>query len=365
MPLIYRTSSIANVVPSFIKNSPLTYEEGDGNIAYLLTNMSGSSISIVGNTLLEGELQIDGQLYLPEITELSKDSVLTFDTSSGRVYFTSSTAVGGQSAVLTSNLTTNITVGGLPAGSSYSIGDPLEDILRAMLITYIAPTLGGITLLNDGSTVLNSSIVREVGNGLGPFNTASFSATADDPDGRFAYSSSFTASGATTGDFSTYFGDNVLSTSNNFGLAGSRTVTRTSPGTVTFTLNAKNPENMSTISQTRTVTYVYPFFHGMSATDYSTTGDLYSDGGITTLVATGGNKSLSISGNLKYIYFAYPASYGDLSSIIDGNGYNVTTAFTKYTRTQSSVGWSSVSYNIYRTTLLTTVNPAQTYTLNF
>ena len=56
MSLIYRTSSIANTGPSYIKYDALTYEEGDGNIAYLLTNMSGSTLTLQGATYITGSV---------------------------------------------------------------------------------------------------------------------------------------------------------------------------------------------------------------------------------------------------------------------------------------------------------------------
>lgn len=60
MALIFRTSSLANVGLGYIKNEPITYEEADGNLAYLLTNMSGSNVTIVGLTDVSGALDVTG-----------------------------------------------------------------------------------------------------------------------------------------------------------------------------------------------------------------------------------------------------------------------------------------------------------------
>ncbi len=274
---------------------------------------------------------------------------------------------GGGSATLTQQLVSNQTVGGNTSGTTYNIGDSLETVLRTILISYIAPTIGVPSLRNGISTVLSANITNQVGTSL-TYNTASFTATADNPNGRFAYSASFTASGGTSGDFNYYFGDNVLGSSNVLPLGANRTSTRTSNGTVTFTLRAVNPQTLATITATtRTITYVYPFFYGMSATDYSSTGNVSGDGDITTAVEQYGTKIYSISGTSKYVYFAYPASYGDLTSIKDGNNFEILTAFTKYTRNQNGAGsiWTNISYNIYRSNTLTTVSPAQNYTFTF
>lgn len=300
---------------------------------------------------------------------LEKGSELTYqELDDNFTYLSSSIATGGGGGgELTQPLTTNITVGGLASGTSYTIGEPIEDIIRAILVTYIPATVGDFSLLNGASPVLSSNIVREVGNSLGAFDNISFTAAADNPDGRFPTSASFTASGASTGDFNAYL-NNSLGSTNTFSLGGSRTVNRSTDGTVTFTLNTKNPQTSATIAKTRTVSYIYPFFYGMSATDYSSTGNLSADAGLITLLQGSGNKSLSISGTSKFVYFAYPASYGVLSSIKDGNGFEIITAFTRYTRSQSGAGslWTLVSYNIYKSgPLPTTVNPAQTYTFTF
>jgi hypothetical protein len=272
---------------------------------------------------------------------------------------------GGGSAVLTSSLLTNVTVGGLSSGTSYNIGTALEDILRTMLVTYIAPTISAFTLKNGASTVFSSTTYVEVSSSY-TFNTASFTATVDNPNGRYAYSASFTASGASTGDFNYYFGDNVLSSTNNLGLGSSRVINRSSNGNVTFTLNTKNPQTNATITRSSTALYVYPYFYGMSTTNYSSSGDLVNDGNITKLVTGQSNQILSINGSNQYIHFAYPAVYGDLTQIFDGNNFDVTTAFTKYTRTQNGATgyWTGVSYNIYISNI-TTVSPSQNYTFNY
>jgi len=152
-----------------------------------------------------------------------------------------------------------------------------------------------------------------------------------------------------------------LTSSNNLGLGSSQTVNNSTPGTVTFTLRGVNPETSAIISQTRTATYVYPYYYGMSAIDFSTTGNVSAS--LTQLTQAQGTKTLSISGTSAYVYFCYPASYADLTSIKDGNGFEIITAFTKYTRAQDGPPgkWAGISYDIYRSNTLTSVSPAQSY----
>ena len=69
--------------------------------------------------------------------------------------------VSGGSAELTSDLTTVVTVGGIPAGTEYAEGESLETIIRDMLDPVLYPTLtnpsaslatSGTTLLEVGAT---------------------------------------------------------------------------------------------------------------------------------------------------------------------------------------------------------------------
>ena len=106
----------------------------------------------------------------------------------------------------------------------------------------------------------------------------------------------------------------------------------------------------------------------MVAADYST-GNL--EGNLTKLLEGKGTKTLLMSGTNAFIYFAYPASYGDLSSITDSNQFellnNAIPTFTRYTSPQSgSLGWST-SYYVYKYTanLSNGTNSNQNFTFTF
>ena len=109
---------------------------------------------------------------------------------------------------------------------------------------------------------------------------------------------------------------------------------------------------------------MYPFYYGSSTTDFSTTGNV--DGVLTKLVATKSNKTLNYNFTNEYAYICYPAVYGDLTLIKDGNGFDVTTTWNKYTRNQGSAAgtWGGISYNIYRTDALTSI-PNQDFVFTF
>ena len=101
MGLIFRTSSLANTGATQVKDAPLTYQEGDGNFAWLATNLSGSVVSISGSVSLNGSLSI------PTLTTAAQSNVLTVNIATGQLYYTASSAFsggGGSGSIDTSSL---------------------------------------------------------------------------------------------------------------------------------------------------------------------------------------------------------------------------------------------------------------------
>lgn len=128
--------------------------------------------------------------------------------------------------------------------------------------------------------------------------------------------------------------------------------------------NNGSPVTLS--SPTRSVTFVYPFIYGMSQDASPTGSSLYSS--LTKNVSSKSSKTVVLSGSDKFIYFAYPLSYGALSSIYDQNGFDVTGSFESY---QLSVVSSNLNYNnwtqayyVYKTTSVTSVD-SKPFVFNF
>ena len=113
--------------------------------------------------------------------------------------------------------------------------------------------------------------------------------------------------------------------------------------------NNGNPTTIN--SSIITLNSVYPFLHGVNSDSTLINGGTTTYTGLTKLIQTKANKTVTLNGT-GYIYFAYPATYGNLTSIIDHNNFEQLTAFTKYVDTINSSGltnnWTNVSYYIYR-----------------
>lgn len=121
----------------------------------------------------------------------------------------------------------------------------------------------------------------------------------------------------------------------------------------TWTLSVIDSQSSSD-SSSKTIRWVYPFFYGEDLNDLS------GGTGIETLtksVSRKGDKTFGINATNEFIYFAYPASYGNLSTILDGNGFNVTSSFTKSTANVTPlISGVARSYNIYKSNSVTTIN---------
>jgi len=257
-------------------------------------------------------------------------------------------------ANIANTINTNITVGGVPSGTNFPAGTSIEDIIRELLVTYIPPGLSNLGLKIGGSTI--STTARDVGASF-TINTASFNASVDNPGGLYAVSSSFTASGANGGTINYYFGDNVLVGTNNLGIGGTYTITKNTAGSVTFTVNAKRPDTFAAISDTSTsISFQFRNYLAASTTIIATNSDAQSviDNDIVTsqldtdrvwtTTCSAANDTLG-----KFTYIIYPASYGDLSTVIQNGALPVLTAFTKLGDfTITNTNGVSLSVRVYK-----------------
>lgn len=251
----------------------------------------------------------------------------------GSLLGTASSATTASNTILQNQILTNQTVGALPSGTTLPVGTGLESILRTMLVTYIPPTLSSLVMRNGGSNI--STAARDVGDSF-ITNTASFSATADNPTGIFPISSSWTASGADIGTQTFYFGNNVLSTSNIRSIGSNYTINRaTSNGTVTFTVNGRRSDTGAAITgATTSISFQWRNYLAASSTipTNNTTAQTVVGASVTSTLDTDRvwtatcTVANDTTGNFTYII--YPASYGNLSNIIQNGALSVLSAFT-------------------------------------
>jgi hypothetical protein len=118
----------------------------------------------------------------------------------------------------------------------------------------------------------------------------------------------------------------------------------------------------------RQVQGIYPVLYGMVADTATAFADPY--GTMTKLVQTEGNKTVSYTGT-GLIFYGFPQTWADtnLSSIIDPNGFNVTSSFTRVTypvvtSTGLTDNYTSVPYVFYFLNTGSTTTSSSNYTFN-
>ena len=215
-------------------------------------------------------------------------------------------------------------LGGLPEGTDIG-GTDIRELLKKLLIKYVAPVVT-LTATQSGGGVY------ELGTKINPIFTVTVTKK----------SRSITALGI-------YNGSSLLpSTLKLQPDGGSQAgVTLTQPITANASLKAKAGDGEGTgESAAIGYTFVDPFYYGAVS---SAPTDSAGVRALTKLVQTKGAKTVSHTATVEAakFCFAYPASYGPLTKIIDQNGFDNTADYDKSAVNVTNAAGSEVSYSVY------------------
>lgn len=254
-------------------------------------------------------------------------------------------------------------IGAYQDGDTILPGVNYLDIIENLLQTQIPPTYTAPTVsINDGQ-----ASTQEVGVTLNP---VSLTGSWDQNDAGSYNALEFTRGGGSISTGSFTYVDNTTLYASTTPIVYEFEVCYDEGPTKNDNLGNPYPTGKiaaGCIDASTSITGIYPFLWGVSGSDLSAGGT----GPYTTLtkyVQTKSDKNVTWSvASSVFMYFCYPASYGNLSEIIDNNGFDVTAAFDVFTVSVSSTGlgsdWS-VSYKIYKLRTLTSTT-AVTYQFNF
>ena len=268
-----------------------------------------------------GKLLFEGNPISADVNIATVDAAGTVKPDGTTITITDDgtiTAVGsGGSAVLTEEITTNIEVGGIKSGTLLGTGLTFNDYVRMVHVTYLAP---GVTL-----TITPSTTLYKVGTNVTGL-VAKVTVTKKSEDitkieflVNDVVKETITTDVANGGTFSYTVDDFSTDT----------------------TIKAIVYDTSSNVPKTSTVKFVSPYYCG-TTNDVPTADTIVA---LTELVETKGSKTRTITCANKHVVIAYPASYGKLTSILDGNGFE---NLTDYTNIQETI--NSVSYEVYYTT---------------
>ena len=268
-----------------------------------------------------GKLLFEGTPISVDVPVATVDAVGTVKPDGTTITITDDgtiTAVGsGGSAILTEDITTNIEVGGIKSGTLLGTGLTFNDYVRMVHVTYLAP---GVTLSITPSTTLYkvgtnvTGLVAKVTVTKKSEDITKIEFLVND-----VIKETVTADVANGGTFNYTVDDFTTDT----------------------TIKAIVYDTSSNVPKTSTVKFVSPYYCG--TTDDVPTADTILT--LTELVEAKGSKTRTITCANQHVVIAYPASYGKLTSILDGNGFE---NLTDYTNIQETI--NDVSYEIYYTT---------------
>lgn len=105
------------------------------------------------------------------------------------------------------------------------------------------------------------------------------------------------------------------------------------------------PDGGNTVTSSTTYSFVYPYYYGAAVPGRTPAQVAALTKSIIT-ENTNYNRPFTTANGDVY-YFAYPASYGNLVSILDENGFETFSSWTKTTANITGLDASAVSYNIY------------------
>lgn len=229
---------------------------------------------------------------------------------------------GGGDATITEDITANIEVGGITSGTLISEGTTITELAKKMLVKEMAPTT---------AFTASGSGVKEVGTSVTPTLTLTISSTGTGTPVSIEF-----YSGSTLLDTQAY-----VAGTNAYTLTMSTAVTTNT--TVKGVLNYKKSDNTNaTVEKSATYTFVMASYSGAVATAPTTAAE------ITALTKNVKNtKALTTTFNLsnQRSCYAYPASFGNLTSIKDANNFEYIGSYTL-----TSVTVDGTAYNVYTLT---------------
>ena len=300
------------VIPTFYWNS--------GMGVFSLTNDDGAYVEFfrTGDDLIKYNAAADSKIYK-----------FTFDEVNGIITQEFYKVQGGGSgnANLTEDITSNTTCGAAPANTFFPKGMSFTDFAKTILIKEIAPTItvtatnSGVHLVKD--TINGTTITLNI-NSLGTSIPTSIEFYLD---GTLIDTQPY-VSGQT--NYSTNYATSITS---------NVPVTNTVIGKLIFN---KSDGNASSVQGSKTFVFVYPSYFGTTQLDATTVTDTDIKA-MTVLKLT--NKSYTATGitmSNERTLFAYPQTYGNLSSIKDANNFEYLQSYDLI-----NVTIDSVQYNVY------------------
>ena len=345
------TSAVSGVQSMSVSGQTLTINTKDSGVLTMTfptpkDGVSVTDIDVNANnqivfTMSDGSEIISGKIptvkgsdgFNPTITENADntDKIYKLDIETVDGKFTTPNLKGadgqggtGGSSTLSADITSNVEVGGVPSGTNFVEGTNLEDIIKKILVKYLPPTATftitpSNTLKLFGDTITSETMKVVVTKKSNDITEIAFKAD------------------------STVL--NSITSGVNNGGTFSYTYTPSTPISNTVTLSVDVKDGERTVTKSIKITFCYPTYYGTVADSVAsmTASDIQ---GLDKRVAVN-NKAMTWSGiSMDYgkLCYAYPKSFGALTSIKDANNVDYINSYTRTEVTLTENGNSVVYY---------------------
>jgi len=206
---------------------------------------------------------------------------------------------------------TNNKVGGVESGTTIEEGTPLADVFKDVLVSYIPPTIElsldpSTAVYSVGDTIESLSLVVSLTDNSEPLTVLKL------------YRDSELIHTVDAGIFK----------------GGIFTYPYTIPINSDTIFTATVTDGRETVSDVKTITFIHPYFYGVSDTNTFDNFDTLTKG-----IETEGDKELEFTADNQYICFAYDVTYDDLTSILDESGFENLTVFERRLITVNGVAY--------------------------
>ena len=283
----------------------------NGTALFSLVNDEGAQVEFyrTGDVLVKYNAGANSNIYK-----------FTYNEVNGTIKQEAVKISGGDSKLIR-NVKANVSAGAISSGDTVLKDTTFTEFVEKLLIKEVAPAISFTSsqsgVLEVGTTVTNPTLRLQI-NSLGTGTPTNINFYV----------------GSTLVDTQPYVpGTNVYT----YSYVG--TITSTSSTKVTLDYN-KSDNTPATLTATKSYIFVYASYYGAisMATPIDTDVKALTKNVKNTKAFTYNNIAL----NDERICYAYPVSFGNLTSIKDANNFEYISSYTKYTMTIDSV-----SYNVY------------------
>ena len=254
----------------------------------------------------------------------------------------------GGSGTISRAITAAIDVGGVEAGDTFVQGTSYDDMWDALLNPTLYPTFTtpsvAMSYNVDTYYVVKGTVPSRTANLV--YNAGAITLNGIKQDDRGGAVTNYAL--ATTGADTEYSDSSTSS-----GAFSVPVLTRSTKGTIKLTATVSyaagpqpkdskgndydSPLPAGSTTMEKNINFIQAYFYGKSAT--ATISDF---SGLTSDVKAKGNKTYKFTTNNEYMVMAYDSSYGNLTSILDGNGFETIGGWTK-----SSLTVDGFTYFVY------------------